>query len=72
MSFGKTMGLRRVVITGVGMVTSMGMDVPTVWSRLLAGKSGVSRAEPVLTPHVMERYRIPSDFPIIGGVMRRF
>ena len=32
-----------MVITGVGMVTSMGLDVPTVWNRLLAGQSGVRR-----------------------------
>ena len=71
MSFGKTMGLRRVVVSGVGMVTSMGMDVPTVWSRLLAGKSGVSKLTR-FDPAVIERYRIPSDFPIIGGVMEDF
>ena len=45
MSFSKTMGMRRVVITGVGMVTSMGLDVPTVWSQLLAGKSGITHLD---------------------------
>ena len=65
------MGLRRVVITGVGMVTSMGLDVPTVWSRLLAGNPGCRRLNR-FDPELIERYRIPEDFPIIGGVMREF
>jgi 3-oxoacyl-[acyl-carrier-protein] synthase II len=33
---------RRVVITGLGAVTPMGNDVPTLWENALAGKSGVS------------------------------
>lgn len=32
---------RRVVVTGMGVVTSIGMDVDTFWSNLLEGKSGV-------------------------------
>ena len=31
---------RRVVITGLGAVTPVGNDVPTMWAALLAGKSG--------------------------------
>lgn len=33
---------RRVVITGAGMLTAVGLDVPTSWSALLAGTSGVA------------------------------
>jgi len=32
--------MRRVVITGLGMVTPLGADVETVWANILASKSG--------------------------------
>ena len=32
---------RRVVITGIGMVTPVGHDAPSSWASLLAGRSGV-------------------------------
>jgi 3-oxoacyl-[acyl-carrier-protein] synthase II len=33
---------RRIVITGMGAVTPLGLDVNTTWTNLIAGKSGVS------------------------------
>jgi len=36
------MSERRVVITGMGAVTPLGLDVTTTWDNLVAGKSGVS------------------------------
>jgi 3-oxoacyl-[acyl-carrier-protein] synthase II len=34
---------RRVVVTGLGAVTSLGHDVDTFWSNLVAGRSGIRR-----------------------------
>jgi 3-oxoacyl-[acyl-carrier-protein] synthase II len=36
---------RRVVVTGMGMVTALGNDVPTTWAGLVAGRSGIRRIE---------------------------
>jgi 3-oxoacyl-[acyl-carrier-protein] synthase II len=36
-------GLRRVVITGVGMVSPLASTVEETWSRLIAGRSGAGR-----------------------------
>jgi 3-oxoacyl-[acyl-carrier-protein] synthase II len=33
--------LRRVVVTGLGAITPLGLDVETFWQRLLAGRSGI-------------------------------
>ena len=34
---------RRVVVTGMGLVTALGNDLATSWKELLAGRSGVAR-----------------------------
>ena len=41
----RTIGLRRVVITGMGSVSSVGNDVASAWSALLKGASGIARVE---------------------------
>ncbi len=71
MSVYKTMGLRRVVVTGVGMVTSMGLDVPTVWKQLLAGQSGITHLQN-FDKEFFTKYKAPEDFPAIGGEIQDF
>lgn len=36
------MSQRRVVVTGTSVVTSLGLDVPAVWTQICNGRSGVS------------------------------
>jgi 3-oxoacyl-[acyl-carrier-protein] synthase II len=39
------MDKRRVVVTGLGMMTPLGLDTPSTWSALLAGQSGIGALE---------------------------
>jgi len=36
---------RRVVVTGMGMLSPLGVDVPTTWQGILAGQSGIGPIE---------------------------
>jgi 3-oxoacyl-[acyl-carrier-protein] synthase II len=38
-------GRRRVVVTGMGMITALGNDVATTWAGLVAGRPGIRRIE---------------------------
>lgn len=54
---------RRVVVTGMSIVTALGSDVPEFWDKLCAGKSGISR---------LERFDC-SDFKVnFGGEVKDF
>ncbi len=43
--FGSEPQMRRVVVTGMGMLTPLGCGVETTWQRLLKGESGVKKIE---------------------------
>ncbi len=55
--------MQRVVITGMGAVTPVGNDVPTTWTALLAGRSGIANIS----------HFDAHDFPItIAGEVKQF
>lgn len=49
------MNKRRVVVTGMGMLTPVGQNVETSWKNILAGKSGVTVAEGYNAPEFSTR-----------------
>jgi len=56
-------GKRRIVITGLGLVTPVGNNVPTTWKNLLEGVSGIAP---------IEHFDV-QDFPVrFGGSIRNF
>src|SRR3981081_1980401 len=54
---------RRVVITGIGVVTPLGNDLETFWTSLKEGKSGIGR----ITAFDISQYDSQ-----IGGQVRNF
>jgi 3-oxoacyl-[acyl-carrier-protein] synthase II len=55
--------MRRVVITGMGAVTPIALDLKSYWDRLLSGKSGVGFIEQMDT----------KEFKVkIGGEIKNF
>ncbi|MDD3580738.1 MAG: beta-ketoacyl-ACP synthase II [Desulfobacca sp.] len=70
----KTVDFRRVVVTGLGLITPLGNDVPSTWQRLMAGESGVT----VVTrfgadlEEFSRHFRVPPDFPLIAGEVKDF
>jgi 3-oxoacyl-[acyl-carrier-protein] synthase II len=74
MSVKKNLDLRRVVVTGMGLINSMGFDVPTVWERLLAGQSGVRQVKNLSSymDSFLELHPLPDDFPRIAGQILDF
>jgi 3-oxoacyl-[acyl-carrier-protein] synthase II len=69
----QTIGLKRVVVTGLGMVTSLGLDVASTWNAMLAGQSGVNQINQWGDlAEVKLKYKLPEDFPLIAGEVKEF
>ena len=51
---------RRVVVTGMGMLTALGNDVATTWEGLVAGRSGIAD-DRVVRPVAARRARIAGE-----------
>jgi 3-oxoacyl-[acyl-carrier-protein] synthase II len=54
---------RRVVVTGVGAITPLGHDVPTLWNGLLEGRSGIGH---------ITRYNTTDQSVTIAGEVKGF
>jgi 3-oxoacyl-[acyl-carrier-protein] synthase II len=71
---GKIINLKRVVVTGMGLISPLGNSVAASWDNLLAGRSGLSRFSK-FAADVEEfrlRYKAPDDFPTIAGEVKNF
>src|SRR5215212_6678339 len=60
---------RRVVVTGLGAISSLGPSAPETWTRVLAGETGIRRVpdlDPALNPCVLrgdvDESRVPARF----------
>ncbi len=66
------MNQRRVVVTGLGCVTPLGLDVETYWKNALDGVSGVSRIERIDTSDISAKIAAEiKDFDIEKHMSRR-
>ncbi|MGI0116558.1 beta-ketoacyl-ACP synthase II [Zooshikella sp. RANM57] len=50
------MSRRRVVVTGLGLISPLGNDVESCWQNILAGKSGISPIEHLDVPSLNTRF----------------
>jgi len=69
---------RRVVVTGMGAVTSLGLEVAEVWDSVLAGRSGVgwiesfdSRGLPIRLASEVDLSRLPDPPPQLAHMLSR-
>jgi len=64
----KTIELKRVVVTGLGMITSLGLDVKSTWEAMIAGKSGIDHiTQWGDLEDIKEKFNLSKDFPLIAG-----
>lgn len=56
--------LRRVVVSGLGLVTPLGVGVSRVWDRLVSGSCGVRALTPEDLPEVHRRLSLRLCEPV--------
>jgi 3-oxoacyl-[acyl-carrier-protein] synthase II len=60
---------RRVVVTGLGLVTPLGIGVQQTWSRLIAGECGVVSLKDLPSPNGLPGFEtLPSQ---VGAIVKR-
>ncbi len=65
--------VKRVVVTGLGMVTSLGLNVSDTWNAMLSGKSGIDQiTQWGELSELKNRFQLPEDFPMIAGEVKGF
>lgn len=68
-----TRKINRVAITGLGLVTSLGINTSKTWSSVVSGKSGIDR---IIgwgdLSEIKDKYNLPDNFPSIGGEVKEF
>jgi 3-oxoacyl-[acyl-carrier-protein] synthase II len=69
---------RRVVVTGMGAVTSLGLQVTEIWDAVLAGRSGVgwlesfdARGLPVRIASEVDLTKLPEPAPEVAQLLSR-
>lgn len=64
---------KRVVVTGLGLITPLGLDVPSTWEAILQSKSGIGLISSWGDlEKIKEEYNLPPDFPFIAGEIKGF
>jgi len=68
-----TIRIKRVVVTGLGMVTSLGLNVSDTWKAMLSGNSGVDKiTQWGELSEVKNKFQLAEDFPLIAGEVKDF
>lgn len=60
------MSVKRVVITGMGFVSSLGLDTERTWSRMLKGECGLAPLKHLSMPHEPAQIAAEVDLPERG------